>query len=302
MPASDTVWPALDYASCKDALDSLHMETQVVGKVKLALTRIGPEWQNIPLWVNARGLTTGLLQAAETGIEIAFDLVGHRLDILATDGRREGFELKPRPLRAFTAELMGALGRLKVSVAINPLTVEVPNPVRCDQYEGFEHYNPEVANRLFRILAQTATIFEDFRSDYWGKQSAVSFYWGTFDLAVARYNLAPVPPAPEMDVIARVAMDTQQTEVGFWSGSERYPKPAYYAFTYPKPPGLEKARIRPPTAGWNEAMGEFLLDYDEVRAARDGRATVLDFLNSAYEAGAELAGWDRQLLSRRPPV
>jgi len=301
MPASDTLWPALDYPSSKDALEALHMEAQVVGKVKLALTRIAPEWQNVPLWVNSRGLTTGLLQAGDTGIEIAFDLVTHRLDIFTTDGRREGFELVRRPLRAFTAEVMAALGRLKVAVTINPLTVEVANPVRCDEFDGYDGYDPQVANRLFRILAHTATVFEDFRSGFWGKQGPVSFFWGTFDLAVARFNLAPIPPAPGMGAIYRVAMDSQQAEVGFWSGSEKYPRPAYYGFTYPKPPGIEKAQIRPAAATWNAGMDEFLLNYDDVRAAKDPRSTVLEFLNSTFEAGAELAGWDRELLTRRPP-
>ncbi len=301
MTASDTLWPELDYPSSRAALDALHMETQVVGKVKLALTRIAPEWQNVPLWVNARGLTTGLLQAGAVGIEIAFDLVGHRLEFSTTDGRREGFALLRRPLRTFTAEVMAALGRLGVSVAINPLTVEVPNPVRCDEYDGYDAYDPGVANRLFRILARNATVFEDFRTGFWGKQGPVSFFWGTFDLAVARFNLVPIPPSPGMGKIYRVGMDSQQSEIGFWAGSEKYPRPAYYAFTYPKPAGLEKASVQPAAARWNEALGEFLLDYDTVRTSKDPASTILAFLNSASDVGAELAGWDRGLLSHGPP-
>jgi Family of unknown function (DUF5996) len=301
MPANDTSWPSLDYPSSKDALDALHMRTQVVGKVKLALTRIAPEWQNVPLFVNARGLTTGLLQAGGTGLELAFDLVAHRLNLFTTDGREETVTLVPCSLRVFTASVMAALQRLGVTVTINPMTVEVPNPVRCDEYEGFDTYQDDVENRLFRILARIATVFEDFRAGFWGKQSAVSFYWGTFDLAVTRFNLIPVPPAPGMDRIYRVGADSQLAEVGFWSGSEKYPRPAFYAFTYPKPAGIEKASVRPNKAGWNEALGEFLLDYDDVRAAQDPRATILDFLNSTYEVGARLSGWDTQLLGRAPP-
>jgi hypothetical protein len=301
MPASDTSWPTLDYVTSKDALDALHMRTQVVGKVKLALTRTAPEWQNVPLFVNARGLTTGLLQAGGTGLELAFDLVGHSLDISTTDGRQESVALVACPLRVFTASVMSALERLGVAVTINPMTVEVPNPVRCDQYEGFASYDGGVANLLFRILARAATVFEEFRAGFWGKQSPVSFFWGTFDLAVARFNLAPVPAAPGMDLIYRVAMDSQQAEFGFWFGSEKYPHPAFYAFSYPKPAGIEKATVRPDRAAWNEGMGEFLLDYDDVRASQDPRASILDFLNSTYDAGATLSGWDRELLSRRPP-
>jgi hypothetical protein len=301
MPTSDTSWFPLDYAASKDALDALHMRTQVVGKVKLALTRTAPEWQNVPLFVNARGLTTGLLQAGGTGIELAFDLVRHHLDISTTDGRQEGVALVACPLCDFTASVMGALERLGVTIAINPMTVEVPNPVRCDQFEGFDAYDGSAANRLFRILATVATVFEEFRAGFWGKQSPVSFFWGTFDLAVARFNLAPVPPGPGMDLIYRVAMDSQQAEFGFWSGSEKYPRPAFYAFSYPKPAGIETATVRPKGAAWNEAMGEFLLNYDEVRTSADPRGSLLDFLNSTYEAGARLSGWDRELLSRRPP-
>jgi Family of unknown function (DUF5996) len=302
MPAHDTAWPVLDYARSKDALDALHMRTQVVGKVKLALTHPAPEWQNVPLWVNARGLTTGLLQAGDTGVELAFDLVQHRLQLWTTDGRQESIDLVPCALKTFTASVMGALERLGVSVTINPMTVEVPNPVRCDQFEGFDAYDGAVANQLFRVLAQTATVFEEFRTAFWGKQSPVSFFWGSFDLAVARFNLAPVPPAPGMDLIYRVAMDSQQAEFGFWSGSEKYPRPAFYAFTYPKPAGIEAAAIRPAAAAWNKALDEYLLDYDAVRSSENPRATILEFLNSTYAAGAQLCGWDRALLDRRPPT
>ncbi len=301
MATEDEAWPALDYQADKETLEAVHLQTQVVGKVKLALTALAPEWQNVPLFVNATGFTTGLLRADGVGLELTFDLVHHRLVISTTDGRREGFDLRARPLRVFTAEVMAALGRLNVTVAINPMTVEVPNPVRCDEYEGCNVYNPDVANRLFRVLAQTALVFEEFRAGYWGKQGPVSFFWGTIDQAVARFNLAPVPPGAGMDRIYRVAKDSQQAEVGFWSGSEKYPRAAYYAFTYPKPPGIEKAAVRPTAARWDDALAEFLLDYDAVRGAKSPRSAILEFARTTYAAGAELSGWDRALLERRPP-
>jgi hypothetical protein len=292
------LWPELDYPACKDAIDALHMQSQVVGKVKTALTTRSPQWQNVPLFVNARGLTTGLVRGQGAGIEIAFDLVEHRLAIVSTDGRRAGFNLTPRPLRDFTADVMTALARVDVHVAINPMTVEVPDPVRCDECEGYDAYDPDVANRVFRILAQTAAVFQDYRAGFWGKQIPTSFWWGSFDLAVARYNLVPVPPTEGMDLIARVAMDSEQADVGFWPGNARYPKPAFFAYTYPKPEGIERAAIRPRSAGWNEDLGEFLLDYDDVRTAGDPGAAILEFANSTYAAGSELAGWDRELLDR----
>ncbi len=302
MAALDEAWPVLDYQASKDTLEALHLQTQLLGKVKLALTRLAPEWQNIPLLVNASGLTTGLLPGPGFGLELAFDLVRHRLVLSTTDGREESFALRARPLRDFTAEVMAALARLHVQVTLNPMTVEVPKPVRLDAYEGCNVYDPGVANRLFRILAASALVLEEFRAPFWGKQGPVSFYWGAFDLAVTRFNLVPVPPSPGMLRINRVAMDTQQAAVGFWPGDERYPRPAYYAYTYPKPPRLEKAAVRPGTARWNETLGEFLLDYDDVRTAANPRAALLDFANTTYAAGAELSGWDRQLLERLPPL
>ena len=296
------LWPALDYQASKETIDALHMRSQVVGKVKVALTRTAPEWQNVPLFVNGRGLTTGLLHGGTGGIEIAFDLVDHRLDIATSDGRREGFELVPSPLRDFTANVLSALDRLGVSVKINPLTVEVPNPVRCDVHEGYDVYDRGVANRLFRILAQVATVFEDYRAGFWGKQPPVSFWWGTFDLAVTRFNLVAIPPADGMDLISRVGGDSEQAAVGFWPGNDRYAKPAFFAYTYPKPEGLEGAAVSPDAAGWNVDVGEFLLDYDDVRVAQDPRAAISAFANSTYEAGAKLAGWDRELLERQPAI
>ena len=302
MPNRSDQWPALDYVAERDALQALHMRSQVVGKVKLALTEVAPEWQNVPLWVNARGLTTGLLRDGETGFEIAFDLVAHRLVISTTEGTVEELDLAPCPLREFTAQVMAALGRVGVSVRINPLTVEVPNPVRCDEYEGYDAYDGDVATRLFAILAQTATILEEHRAHFWGKQSGVGFYWGTFDLSLTRYNLVPVAPRDGMNVISRVGGDSEQVVVGFWPGNERYPEPAFFAYTFPPPAGLDRARIEPQIARWNPEMGEFLLDYEDVRASGDPREAILEFAHSTYAAGADLSRWDRGLLDRAPPM
>jgi hypothetical protein len=295
-------WPAIDYPAERDALEALHVRSQVVGKVKLALTTLAPEWQNVPLWVNSRGLTTGLLRSGDTGFEIAFDFVGHRLVISTTDGVTEELDLAPCPLREFTAQVMAALSRLGVRVRINPMTVEVPNPVRCDEFDGYEAYDAGVASRLFAILARTEPILEEHRARFWGKQSRVGFYWGTFDLSVTRYNLVPVAPRDGMDVISRVGGDSEQVELGFWPGSERYPRPAFFAFTFPKPAGLEDARIGPEAARWSAEMGEFLLDYEDVRTSDDPRAAILEFAESTYAAGADLSRWDRVLLDRRPPI
>lgn len=295
-------WPALDYAADRESLDALHMQSQVVGKVKLALSPLEAEWQQVPLLVNGRGFTTGLLWAGRAGLEIAFDLVDHRLLLTCTDGHCEAFDLVARPLREFTAKLMSALGQLGVRVTIKPMTVEVPNPVRCDEFDGYNVYDPTAVNRFFRTIARVATVLEEFRAGFWGKQTPVGFFWGTFDLSVARYNLVPVPPAPGMGRIERVAMDSEVIEVGFWSGSEKYPRAAFFAFTYPKPDKIENASIRPERARWNPEMGEFLLDYQDVRLSADPRAAIREFANSAFAAGADLAGWDRKLLERKPPV
>jgi len=296
------MWPALDFARDADALDSLHMQTQVVGKVKLALIPRAAEWQNVPLWVSATGLTTGFMWAGTVGIEIALDLLDHRAVFTATDGRREAFDLGPMPLRDFTARVMTALAALGVRVTINPMTVEVPDPVRCDECDAYDAYDAEAAGRIFGVWARTAAVFEEFRSTFWGKQSGAGLYWGTFDLSVARYNLVPVEPRAGMDVIHRVAMDTEQSEVGFWPGNARYPRAAFFSYTYPKPKGIEDAEIGPKAAAWNPSMGEFLLDYDDMRTAEDPAGALLEFARTTYAAGADLAGWDRSLLERSPPT
>jgi hypothetical protein len=295
-------WPSLDYDAAKLAIDSLHMQAQVVGKVKLALTPAAPEWQTVPLWVTARGLTTGLMARGDRGVEVAFDLIEHRLDLATSDGARESFELSPMPLREFTARVLGALSSLGVGVTINPMTVEVPNPVRCDEFEGCDRYDPGVGTRLHAIWVRVATALDEFRSAFWGKQSQVGMYWGTFDLSLARYNLVRLQPPSGAGIIRRVSMDTEQFEVGFWPGNERYPRPAFFAFTFPAPDGIGDARIEPKAARWDADMGEFLLDYDDVIASDDPRAAILEFANSAYATGADLAGWDRSLLDWSPPA
>jgi uncharacterized protein DUF5996 len=302
IPSKDDRWPVLDYAADSSAMEALHLPMQVVGKVKLELTKTAPEWQNVPLWVTSRGVTTGLMSAGGTELEIAFDLVDHRVVFTTTDGRADGFDLSPRPLREFTANVMSTLQRLGVRVTINPMTVEVPNPVRCDLHEGCDTYDPEVANRLFRVFARTAAVLEEFRAGFWGKQSPLGLYWGTFDLSVSRYNLVPLEPPDDAGVIGRIAMDSQLVEVGFWPGSAAYPRAAFFAFAFPKPQGIEAAAIEPGEAGWNADLGEFVLDYEDVRATGDPRAAILAFAQSAYAAGADLAGWDRALLDRTPDV
>lgn len=301
MSASEDGWPSFDYEASKLAVESLHMATQVVGKVKLALTPAAPEWQTVPLWVNARGLTTGLMPAGGRGVEVSFDLIDHHLSVATADGRREGFDLSPMPLREFTSRVLGTLSRLGLDVEINPMTVEVPNPVRCDEFDGCDCYDAEVSRRLHAIFARTAAALEEFRAGYWGKQSLVGLYWGTFDLSLARYNLVRTPVRETWDRIHRVAMDSEQFEVGFWPGNEQYPRPAFFAFTFPAPAGIAEAEIAPKAARWDVAMGEFLLDYDDVLAADDPHAVILEFANRAYAAGADLAGWDRSLLDWHPP-
>jgi hypothetical protein len=181
------------------------------------------------------------------------------------------------------------------------MTVEVSNPVRCDEFEGCDCYDPDVSERLHAMFARTAAAFEEFRARYWGKQSQVGLYWGTFDLSLVRYNLVRTPVRETWDRIHRVAMDSEQFEVGFWPGNERYPRPAFFAFTFPAPAGVPEAEVAPKAAHWDPAMGEFLLDYDDVLSVDDPHAAVLEFAESTYAAGAELAGWDRSLLDWNGP-
>jgi len=300
--ASEQTWPALDADRCHQTLTTLHLATQIVGKVQLALRPAMAHWAQAPLRLTARGLATHLLAAGDTTLTLTFDLLAHELRFETSDGDQRVVGLDPCTLADFYDRVMGVLDDLGVAVRIDPVTVVTLEPVRCDTDTAARDYDRECATAYFQALTRMAPVFEQYRSGFWGKQTPVSLWWGTFDLAVTRYSSRPARPPQDAGVIERVAMDAEQAIVGFWPGDEQTPNPSFFATTYPKPAGLEMAEVAPADAHWDDELGQFVLSYDAVRAQADPAAALLEFCESTYAAGARLGRWDRSLLERSAPA
>jgi len=294
-------WPVLDYAPWRDTLQTLHLWTQVVGKVRLALSPwINHGWQ-VPLYVNARGLGTSAIHAQGGIVDIDFDFVDHRLVIRSSEGPDRGFALVPMSVASFHRRLMGELQAAGLQVTINLLPNEVQSPIRFPDDEVHASYDGEAVHRFWRALLQVDRVFKVFRTSFLGKCSPVHFFWGSFDLAVTRFSgrAAPVHPGgfPGLpDPVTREAYSHEVSSAGFWPGNDANPAAALYAYAYPSPAGFGQAAVGPAGSSfWSEALGEWMLPYDAVRTARDPDAALLDFLSSSYRAASELAGWDRGL-------
>jgi hypothetical protein len=286
-------WPALPYGEWRETRDTLHMYTQVVGKVRLAEAPMEPEWAQVPFYLTARGLTTSPIPWGEETFQIDFDFIDHQLRVDASDGGRRVLALEARPVAAFYEEVLRMLRSLGIEVSIWPTPTEIPEPIPFPEDTRHATYDPEAAHRFWRVLAQVDTVFKAWRAPFRGRSTPVQFFWGTFDLAVARYSGRRAEPPAGSDSIFRRAMDAEEVAMGLWPGDEKFPEPAFYSYTYPKPAGIETASLRPDGAFWSEAMGEFLLRYEDVRRAESPREAILAFLESTYEAGANALGWDR---------
>jgi hypothetical protein len=293
------VWPALPLDAWQDTYATLHMWTQIVGKVRLALSPLVNHWWNVTLYVSARGLTTSPIPHGARTFEMSFDFIDHNLLIQTSDGTSKALGLFPRSVAEFYHEIMGALRALGIDVTVNPLPQEVPNPIRCDEDDVHASYDPEYAQRFWRILVQTDRVFKESRSRFIGKCSPVQFFWGSFDLAVTRFSGRRAPERPGADHITREAYSHEVSSCGFWPGSGSVREAAFYAYAVPAPEGFASAAIRPASAWYSAELGEFLLRYEDVRTAPDPDAVLLDFMQSTYEAAANLAGWDRTALERQ---
>lgn len=291
-------WEELPYAAWRDTMDTLHMELQVIGKLRLALSPFEPQWANVPLYLTARGLTTTPLSAAVVTFEVQVDLIDHAVLILTPRGV-ERVPLRSRPVAAFYREFMAALRRLGIVVEISPVPSEVSNPIPFDEDETHVAYDPSWASRFFRVLSATDLALKEHRARFRGKTSPVSFFWGTFDLALSRYSGRAVEPPAHAGVIRRLGGDAEVICVGFWPGNARVPMPAFFGYTYPGLPGMEEERLRPAAARWDPAVGEFLLPYEDVRRSASPRDAILDFCESLYAAGARRARWDPGLVIAR---
>ena len=296
--ASASDWPPLPRADWADTIATLHMWTQVVGKVRLALSPPVNHWWHITLRPTARGLTTTPMPYGGQMLEIAFDFVDHRLRLDTSDGRRREVVLEAKSVAEFYREVMQALRELEMPVRIWPMPSEVPAPIRFDQDVEHHSYDPSAVERWWGALRQIIAVFEEFRGGFIGKNSPVHFFWGGFDLAVTRFSGRPAPERPGADAMTREGYSHEVSSVGFWPGSGAVPEAAFYAYFAPEPAGYKTATVAPGAAFYSPDFNEFVLKYEDVRTAPSPREALMAFLQSTYDAGATLAGWDRSALER----
>lgn len=291
-------WPELPLASWQDTCSTLHMWTQIVGKVRLALSPRVNHWWEVPLYVNTRGLTTSPVPYGSGIFEVQFDFVAHELTIQTNWGPSRSLPLKPQSVADFYSEFMSALRSLGIEVNIWTMPVEVPNPVRFDRDTQHASYDPEYARRFWDILILVDSIFKEFRAEFVGKCSPVHFFWGSFDLAVTRFSGRRAPERAGADSITREAYSHEVISAGFWPGGGDIRGAAFYAYAAPEPPGFATQPLLPPAAFYHPQLHEFLLMYDDVRLSPSPRQALLNFLQSTYEAGANLAQWNRKELEK----
>jgi hypothetical protein len=299
-PSVSEAWPALPPEEWKPTYHNLHMWTQIVGKVRMELTPKTNHWWNVPLYVNARGLTTSPIPYGKDVFEIQFDLIDHNLLIDRSDGQRRVLALEPRTVADFYSEFMSTLRLLDIQVTIYPKPVEVPAPVPFAEDRLYRAYDARAAHRFWRILTSCDSIFKQFRARFLGKSSPVHFFWGSFDLAVTRFSGRRAPERPGADPITREAYSHEVISAGWWPGGSGVDGAAFYAYAAPEPAGLATREVRPKSAFYHPELKEFVLMYDAVRAAPAPEQILLEFLQSTYEAAADLAHWDREALEVRP--
>lgn len=296
-------WPPLPLEEWSDTCATLHMWTQIVGKIRLARAPMVNHWWQVVLYVTARGLTTSPIPDGQRTFQIDFDFVDHRLVIATSTGSRTELPLTSRPVADFYADVMGALHALGIDVRIWTRPVEVENPIPFEEDRRHATYDPDQARRFFTILGHAERALQRSRSGFVGKCSPVHFFWGSFDLAFTRFSGRRAPPHPGgipsvPDWVVREAYSHECASCGFWPGGGAVKEAAFYAYAYPEPNGFRESRIRPEQAWYSDEMREFILPYERVRAADDPDEMLFEFFQSTYEAAAERGGWDRSDLER----
>lgn len=296
---NSTDWPPLAFADWEDTCDTLHMWTQIVGKTRMAFAPLENHWWNVPLYVTPRGLVTSSIPYGRETFEAEFDFLAHKLLIRTSAGSEHNIRLYPRSVADFYAEYVAALRSLGIEVRIHRTPVEFDDTTPFDQDQHHASYAPEFVENFRRILVGSDRILRNFRSRFLGKSSPVHFFWGSFDLAVTRFSGRRAPERKDADPVTREAYSHEVISCGFWPGDRRFRHAAFYAYAAPPPRGFDQETARPGAAYWDTALGEFILKYDDVRAAESPEQAVLDFCQSTYEAGAKLGAWDRDVLERR---
>lgn len=291
-------WPALPLASWQETCATLHMWTQVVGKIRMGLTPLVNHWWNVPLYVTSRGLTTTCIPFGQRSFELWFDFIRHTLMLETSDGKIQSIPLHAQCVADFYTQCMELLRSVDIKAKIWPVPVEIANPIPFEQDRTHCSYDPESVTTFWRILLSVDAVFQIFRSCFIGKSSPVHFFWGSFDLAVTRFSGRRAPERPGADPITREAYSHEVSSVGFWPGGGSIMAPAFYSYMAPEPQGYRDARVLPPNATYDTSLNEFILMYDDVRSASSPSAALLDFCQSTYEAGANLAAWDRTSVER----
>jgi hypothetical protein len=292
-------WPSLPVAKWKDTYETLHMWTQIVGKVRLKLSPFVNHWWEAALYVTPRGLTSSAIPFGSRSFEIAFDFTDDVLTIETDDGRRRALALAPRSVADFHGELVSLLASLGIQVAIDLEPKEVPDPIPFDRDHAHRSYDEAAVRAWFQLMKNADRLLKKFRSRFLGKCSPVHFFWGSFDLCVTRFSGRRAPPRPDADHITRVAYSHEVSSCGFWPGSGNIDRAAFYAYAAPSPAGFDAARVQPEKAFWNPPTQGFVLNGDDVARSADPDRAVLEFCQSTYEAAADLGRWDRAALERR---
>jgi hypothetical protein len=294
--------PALPFDTWKDTLATLHMWTQVVGKVRLKLCPLVNHFWNVAFYLTARGLTSSAMPYQRGAIwgtfEVQFDFIDHQLSIESSNGRRVEIALKAESVAEFYKTFMAALAELGVIVKIWTTPCEIPDPIPFEQDQIHAAYDPEAVNKFWRILVWVDQVFKEFRAGFLGKVSPVHFFWGSFDLAVTRFSGRRAPERPGADSITREAYSHEVSSAGFWPGGGDIQGPAFYSYAAPEPSGFAQQHVRPAAAFYHPQLKEFLLMYDDVRASPSPEAALMEFLQSTYAAAADLGKWDRRALER----
>jgi len=296
-------WPELAFADWKDTCETMHMWTQIVGKIRLTQTPALNHAWHVPLYLTARGLSSSPMPYGARSFQIDFDFIDHQLQIATSDGTQKSMALEAGPVADFYQQLFSILRQLGMDIKINTMPNEVPVAIAFDHDLLHTAYDPEYANRFWRALMHADRVLKQFRAQFQGKASPVHFFWGSFDLAVTRFSGRTAPPHPGgvpncPDSVMREAYSHELSSCGFWPGNDVLPYPVFYSYAYPQAPGFASAAVRPEGAVFHDTLQEFILPYEIVRQSAAPEAMLLEFLQSSYDAAADLAHWNRQELER----
>jgi hypothetical protein len=291
-------WPQLNWVDWQKTADTLHMWTQIVGKTRLALSPLQAHWWNVPLYVSARGLNTSAMPYGSEFLQIEFDFVSHDLRFATSAGATLSTPLRAQSVADFYRDYQRSLAALGVDVVIHPTPVELQHPIPFAEDVVHASYDPDAAHRFWRVLMQADRVLQQFSSRFIGKVSPVHFFWGSFDLAVTRFSGRPAPPRPNADAITREAYSHEVISAGFWPGNGGFGQAAFYCYAAPAPAGLDAASIQPAKAAYDPKLGEFIYLYEDLRQEPLPDEALLSFLQSTYDAGANLGHWDRAALER----